>query len=251
MRKSNKPNYYQMKGRVIQQSPLYMREPPTQIITRPYLDKLYKMLKDYKYPIPIPIIPDPTTTIVMLDNTLGAFFPGDTSESHQFGIEDLKTIMTTQDKPRLPDGYHYEYAVVMYGFYSQRSGEQDNMQFHIDWHTNLLAVGDNPFQIFLKTVDRAIISMGMRTAAPYPEAAYRVKIPRYTVSSGGAISFGFTEADTMDAQPWDQTYYPIIDTRSTPTDLYYGHLEIVPNTGYIADDDFHMILTVMCFPTPN
>lgn len=34
LRKANTPNYYQMKGRIIQQTPLNMRNVPTEIMSR-------------------------------------------------------------------------------------------------------------------------------------------------------------------------------------------------------------------------
>lgn len=48
------PNYYQMKGRIIQQTPYYMHNPETEMITAKKLDKMYKTLIKYKYNIPRP-----------------------------------------------------------------------------------------------------------------------------------------------------------------------------------------------------
>lgn len=52
--KATAPNYYQQKGRVIQQSPRIIREPPTELMTVKKLDKMYQKLLKYKYPIPPP-----------------------------------------------------------------------------------------------------------------------------------------------------------------------------------------------------
>lgn len=251
MRKATKPNYYQMKGRVIQQTPLDIRDVPTQMITRPYLDKLYKMLIDYKYPIPSPIIPDPTQIIIILDNYLEGYFPGDPTETHRFGSEQLKSVMELQTKPRLPKGYHYEYCAVMYGFYSQTLGTQSNVQFHIDWFSNLLLTTSRPYQIFMKSVDAAINQTGMRLSSCTPISDQQMYISRYSVSSGGNINVTNNPVGDYDVNPWDQAFYPVIDTRATENDLYYGYFDIVPNTGYILNDGFHMLLTVMCIPTLN
>lgn len=55
LRKANSPNYYQRKGRTIQQTPLHMSDIPTHVISRKYLDQMYQTLKSYKYPIYSPI----------------------------------------------------------------------------------------------------------------------------------------------------------------------------------------------------
>lgn len=54
MYKANTPNYYQQKGRVIQQSPRLIQDSPNVMISKNILDKYYQTLIEYKYPIPQP-----------------------------------------------------------------------------------------------------------------------------------------------------------------------------------------------------
>ena len=249
MRKAIKPNYYQMKGRVLQQSPLFVNNIPTQMISRPYLDKLYRILKDYKYPIPSPIIPSLDNITVILDNSLGAYF-NQYLEEYQFGPEELKTAMSHIAKPKLPHDYHYEYKVLMYGFYSQEAGTQANCQFHIDWHTNLIPGDAIPPSLFTKSLDTPIAQTSMSLAAPRPASANHMGITRYLVVSGGSIQQSNTTILSTDDDPWDQAYYPIVDTAAAGTELYFGYLDLVTNSGEVAFfDAFHMILSVVCTPT--
>ena len=250
MRKANKPNYYQMKGRVLQQSPLYVNNLPTQMISRPYLDKLYRLLKDYKYPIPSPIIPNLENITVILDNHLGAYF-NEYLESLQFGPIELKDAMSNINKPKLPSDYHYEYKVLMYGFYSQDAGTQANCQFHIDWHSNLIPGSAVPPSLFTKSLDVAIAQTSMSLAAPRPASANHMGVTRYLVVGGGSIQQSNTTIESTDNDPWDQAYYPIIDTSASQTEMYFGYIEMVANSGFIPNDAFHMILSVVCIPTHN
>ena len=52
--KANRPNYYQQKGRVLQQSPRMMFNSPNVMISKTVLDNYYQTLLNYKYPIPEP-----------------------------------------------------------------------------------------------------------------------------------------------------------------------------------------------------
>ena len=128
---------------------------------------------------------------------------------------------------------------------------QENMQFHIDWYSNLMV--NNPVQIFYKTVDIAIGNVGIRISAVTPTGGENIYVPRLFVTAGGGVSIQNTPALTTDPNPSDQMFYPMIDTTATETDLYYGYLEMVPNSGYdnTPGTGPYIVMSVGVYPTIN
>ena len=254
LRKASTPNYYQRKGRTIQQSPLYMYNAPTTVISRKYLDKLYKLLKDYKYPLspspsPTPVnLPDPF--VYNIEKSIGELFPGTNTESHQFTAADLTALMADQNTPNLPTGYHYRYQLIGLGFYCTNNS-QGTAQFFIDWYSNLIGgvLSINSFSIFIKSVDTAFVNVPYRQIFAAPNGN-QIQITRAATASGGSVSVTYQNVGNKDPDPSDNGNYPLIDTDAGEHDLYYGYLKINP-TNYYYNNSPSFILNVVCIPTPD
>ena len=153
MKKASTPNYYQRKGRIIQQTPLNLFNPPTEMMTKKKLDNYYKTLLKYKYdlptiPVPIPTLPDPF--MMEYNLSIGAIFPGDTTSSHSFGNAELLAFMSTQTLPALVAGYHYRFLLIGLGI-TTSANAQNTAQFFIQWYSHLISGVSqlNSYQIFI------------------------------------------------------------------------------------------------------
>lgn len=252
MRKSNTPNYYQRKGRTLQQSPLYMYNSPTTLISRKYLDKLYKMLKDYKYPlptVPVPIVlPDPF--VYNVSRTIGSLFPGTNTESHDFTAANLLTAMSSLQKPSLPTGYHYRYQLIGIGLYCE-ANTQNTAKFYIDWYSKLIGgqLSLNSFSIFMKNESAAFVNVPYRQLFAAPNGN-QIQVAKGLTSGAGSVSVTYSNIANRDPDPSDNGNYPFIDTDAGENDLYYGYLRIVP-TNYYYNDSPTFILNVVCIPTAD
>ena len=140
LKKAPAPNYYQMKGRILQQSPRLIQEPPTEIINRDKLDKMYQTLVEYKYKFP-PVQPSYYTTynFYLLTNAIAfSDLPvGTTIDKTLF-----QQIVDQSDKPPLPSGYHYEWDVVNLIVNVSPTNALDNSRFSLVWYCSVLINGN-------------------------------------------------------------------------------------------------------------
>ena len=137
--KANKPNYYQMKGRIIQQSPRNIADTKTDVITRNYLDNAYQLLKDYKYPMAGNIdFSQYTYYFETLSISLDQI-PNNAELHNQFFQEIVED--STAARPPAPEGYHYDWDVINMIFHANQITSTDNSIFRLIWHSSLLTDG--------------------------------------------------------------------------------------------------------------
>ena len=108
------PDYYQMKGRILQTTPANNYEPPTTMINSQILDKYYKTLVDYKYPIPKSLSYQGNyISFVTVTTYLGSLF----NEVGEFDPASLLLLIegSGNKQPSIP-GKHWTYYVKMIGF---------------------------------------------------------------------------------------------------------------------------------------
>lgn len=247
----NLPSYYQQKGRSIQPKISRMYNPPMEMPSTQSLHRMYNTLVQYKYKFPSSTGNIPEPFILTSFQNFASMFPGEPTESHKFGSEELLTIMNAiQNKPVLPSGYHYNYQLIKIGMYNDYGPAQENKQFTIDWYSNLIAgqLSINNISIFVKSVDASISTFSYKELY-LSSNSNQITYIRAAVTGGGSINITQPNVGNNDPDPTDNYSYPYIDTDSGENALYYGYLQINPQTGYEQPGAIRFVLNVLCIPT--
>lgn len=245
MYKANTPNHTQRKGRILQQSPLFMQEVPTEMITRKTLEKMYRMLIEYKYIPrnymsggynPIPILNDFSNDVLQagLDLT-----PDDIHN-----LVNNKQWQTNNRVPHLPARSYYRCQVVSF-YWRSKTGQQD-MQYSIKWESNLMKVEGqiNQADIVIKSLDTALGYNQTLAVNVFPIAANQLSCLQAYVVSGGRFAVRSVNKNTNDASIEDNPYYCFIDTkfRDSENDQMYGKFVF---TGDFPDDVFFQLQFIL------
>ena len=239
--KANTPNYTQRKGRTIQTSPLFLRPPPTEMITRKKLEQMYKLLLKYKYipPIistnqysPIPLLIDFSNDVLQAGNDLT---PGDISL-----MVNNREWQTNNRVPHLPSRAHYRCQVVSF-YWRSKTGGQD-LQYSVKWESNLMNVDQqiNQADIVIKSLDVALGYNQTLAINVFPVAANQLSVLQAYVVSGQRFAVRSVNKQTNDDSVDDNPYYSFIDTdyQDPETDQFYGKFVF---TGNFPDDVFFQL----------
>ena len=263
LRKASTPNYYQRKGRTIQQTPLSLCNIPTETMTRKKLDKLYQLLVQYKYQFPERPLPSIGILPFMINTDLHMYemFPSVEGErNYHFGGTELNTLalsLLQSSYPAIVNLYNWHFQLLNIQFLSQEGLTIDNnKQYFINWNSNLLS--DNNFQIFIKSIDIGILSslvsipIEARPNGVNSETGnVIIRTDRVSVTPSGKFStISTSNLQTNDNNISDNAQYPFIDTRSGEFGLYHGELEFVPSTG-IEEGGLGAIISrlyILCIP---
>ena len=131
------PNYYQQKGRVIQQSPRVMVDPPTKMISYDDLKKMYNQLIRYKFPMPF----YQQNFTFQFQTTLQNFllkYPSTTMTPERF--DDFCQDVISQTNPALFGSKIYRFRLMGFQLANLTGATiQGNWQFKIQWITNMLS----------------------------------------------------------------------------------------------------------------
>lgn len=214
LKKAPAPNYYQMKGRILQQTPRIMKEPPTELMTRSKLDKMYDTLIHYKYSFPLPI--DPADYILYSVSSIVRF--NSLGESKDFDLDYFQPIVNSIQKPAAPDGFHYDFDVINIYYNNNVGVVNDTSRFDIIWQTSLLTSGQ--LNIMTKQVDTELSSSGIYTTLqciPYTNSTCLITRVAFT---SGNINVTTSRQSTVDTQINDDGYYPLVT--SNPTSETFG-----------------------------
>lgn len=261
LRKASTPNYYQRKGRTIQQSPLNLRNVPTEMMSRKKLDKLYRTLVQYKYQFPTRPLPSNINIqpfLIKIPQQTAEMFSGNNSKFGTLQLYQLSLSTLRTNYPEIVDLYQWEFQLLSIQFYRiLNTGPFDeNKQYFINWNSNLLQAGN--YQIFIKSVD--IAYNDYFSAAPIEERPSGinqdtgnviVRGEALAVSAGGTAVTRTNNLQSNDNNIIDNGQYPFIDTNALPDDLYYGELEFVRSSGMQEDeysDGLRLRLYVLCIP---
>lgn len=215
MKKANMPNYYQMKGRIIQQTPALIKEPPTKLITRKDLDEYYQTLIKFKYPVGPPF--DPTlytfygvTDLLRLDQLLN---------SEDFNEEYFQRFVDTLAKPDAPRGYKYVFDVI--GMLFTVEPNDDGVgRFDFVWQSNLLTSG--LVNIIDKQVGSTIEDTVYANIQCIPYTATKCMINRVAFTSSN-VNITSSRQNTNDSSIRDDGYYPLV-TSNVTQETYGSHI---------------------------
>lgn len=210
--KANMPNYYQMKGRIIQQSPARIKEPPTQMITREILDKYYRKLVEYKYPginpSPTPPPPfDPSNYIFYIhtENVSSIRLPG------QINLEYLYNNYVQQaiaGLPSAPTGYSYVFDLVSINFVRAGVTSDDTGNYSYTWNSNLFTA---PIAIIQKTQTCTQRAGGDFLIFAVPASGLNIKYSRVTFTNS-SIQYTIGSTVSTDEVHSDDGFYPLISS---------------------------------------
>lgn len=214
LRKATSPNYYQMKGRIIQQSPLNMKDPNTFIMTRDKLDEYYNILKQYKYVIPQPITPDLSAynTLVSLPYSLSEIIT-------QYGIlvnfdtEWLiaaSNIYLNDSLPSPPSGFIWKFSCLNIDFVRNGLNTTDSTRYSLVFNSpNFLT--DNQFPIIDKDADMGPYSVNSHAhiTCKRTGVANQAEITEITYAQY-SLGISSVEVSTTDPNINDNGWYPLI-----------------------------------------
>lgn len=262
LRKASTPNYYQRKGRTLQQSPLYLKNIPTEIMTRKKLEKLYRILVQYKYqfpgrPISIPIQPFTINTI----QSMYLLFPEIEQGVRNYHFDNqallaLASSNLSSSYPEIFNSYLWTFQLLNIQFQPYTTPTiDDNRQYFINWNSNLLL--NSPYQILIKSVNTGVLNTAR--AAPIEIRPNGVnsetgnvilRAERVSVTSGGLFTVSANNIPSNDNNILDNAQYPFMDTGAGESDLYHGELEFVPSTGLPEGDagGLRLLLYILCIP---
>lgn len=227
MMKANMPNYYQMKGRVIQQSPVRIKEPVTEIMTRDKLDEYYQKLVQFKYKFPTHIVnPDAffyhfnTTTITLLSL-------GETCEFNADNIYSNFVSSIISQLPAAPVNYHYIFNVTYITFSRGYFPMEDTSRFNFNWDASILQA--QQLAIISKTQDSTIEqSVQLPVLAVSTGTSNIMRVARLGYTSGN-VTFTFSNQNTNDQVTTDNGFYPLI-TNDSQSEIYGAKITYTTET---------------------
>ena len=242
------PNYFQQKGRTLQQSPARMHNSPTEMLSKQDLDKMYKTLVKFKYRFPGGGILDLPPFMITLEGTYAYAFPDTTNNTLTPPyFNNVCEIWMRNQMPLLVENYNFQYALYAIQF-QYAANTLANCQFHIDWITNLL---QNPYSLVLKTVDAPTAAYDQKSIlttanfAGYVNGQVDVRIIRNSFSAGGTLLTSSPVTPTLDTNPDDNGNYPFIDTSLLPNEIGYGAIQLVLNSGeFDVSPNFYLFIQV-------
>lgn len=247
----NRMSYYQKKGMIIQKSPRLVFNPPTEIMSKEKLDSYYRTLLAFKYKFPATGAPDTLPPFILsAEFPFEDFFPNDNNKTLDpmlFGL--MAENILYRQYPALYPLYTWGYELFQLQFTTGNQSGGLNTQFHVDWTTNLL---ENPFQIFMKTVDAEQASgqySNLVSVSPSLMLDYvSLKIVRITVAAGGAFSSTSVNQISQDPDITDNGNYALLSTLSDAQ--YNGTLSLVVNSG--SDyANYRVRAFFICYGTKN
>lgn len=213
LKKAPAPNYYQMKGRILQQTPRILKEPPTELMTRSKLDKMYDTLKQYKYNFPLPFDP----SLFVFYSVSNQITLDSLGESIDFDIDYFQLVVNSIPKPAAPDGYHYNFDVINMLFYKDQNVRTDTSHFDFNWQSSLLTPGQ--VSLITKQVDSTITNDLYSTLQCVPYSTNKCLVTRFAFTASG-INVTFSRQSTVDTQINDDGYYSFVT--SDPQSETYG-----------------------------
>lgn len=221
LRKAPPPNYYQMKGRIYQQSPRIMKEPPTELITRSKLDKMYETLQKYKYPFPNPPAIDPSQYFFnVITNPVNLY---SLPENVDFDIQYFQNIIDGLEKPPVPPGYHYNFDVAHLYFSYRSIGSTDPSRYDLIWQSDFLQ--NRQLNILDKQIDSNIDHATFATIGCVPYQTNQCLVNRIYVTAA-AVNITSSKQTTVDPVVIDDGYYPLVSSDST-SETYGSKLSYV------------------------
>lgn len=216
--KANAPNYYQMKGRIIQQSPSRIKNADTELITMDKLKKMYQTLITYKYPIPSapPINPDSffyhfnTSSKGLISLGTEYVFTSDNI------LTDYVSYVLSQLPPP-PDEYHYVFNVTYITFNHGLFATTDTSRFNFNWDASILQA--QQLALISKTQDSAISGqVQLPVLAISTGSANQMRVARIGFAAS-SINLTFSVQNTTDQVTTDDGFYPLI-TNDVNSEIY-------------------------------
>ena len=249
LKKASTPNYYQRKGRIIQQSPLRIRNSDTTMMTSKKLDKMYQTLLQYKYKFPSsPNINLPVFSFIRQTGFTALFYQNTTFD--QTRLKAMGDEFMYSAYRYIYDNYNLTYALSVIQF-NAPPGIDANSQYHLDWSSNLLA--NSPQQLFIKSVDTALNNSNINSTEVHirspVQSQNRLSYTRFAVTSGGGINSSNQLVNCNDPDQSDNGSYPFMDTAFNSDGLYYGSLEYVQNSGNLSQG--YITLIILATATPK
>ena len=240
------PNYYQMKGRTIQQSPARMRDVNPFMMSSKRLNDMYQTLIQYKYKFPVTIYqPFMVNYKFTAYNLFGS--------SAMLTRDRFKIMMDAYMNSRFPDLFtrqpNWQYRLFYFQLENANEVEiMEDIQFHVDLYTNLIGHDDNPVQIVFKTLNNPLNPGTVSpTMSVQPVNNGQLRVYRLIFMNSGNFAQSSTNIRTTDPDINDQGFYPIMDTDARDSDLYASQIEWVgpsPPQGL----GFNFICDVLCIP---
>lgn len=239
--KANKPNYYQMKGRIIQQTPTKIKEPPTSLVTKQVLDKYYKILQNYKYPIPMPIPPS-------YDDMNFSFRTQVISYTNIPDTINLDYIFNNFVQPKIPDlpvippGYAYHFQLTSINFNYNLPLIEDTSNYSFTWNSNLT---DNPIALIVKSVSSSIGTLFQGDIFCIPSSSNSMRAAQITFNQG-SVNYRFTNFGTTDQVATDDVLYPLM-TSLQNQETYNATID-VSKTGNSTGTTIRFQITIFLAP---
>lgn len=209
LRKAPVPNYYQMKGRILQQTPSHIKESDNPIMSYNKLNKMYQTLVSFKYPFPKapPIDPDSffyhynTSNVNLLQY-------GTEFEFTQSGIYDTYVVPILAQLPPAPENYSYIFNVTYITFIHGLFTANDTSRFSFQWNNPILS--NNPIDIITKNNDSSISGqIQLPVLAVSTGTSDQMRIARLNYG-GNNIGVTFSVQTTTDEVTTDDGFYPLI-----------------------------------------
>lgn len=218
--KANMPNYYQMKGRIIQQTPSKIKEPVTDLMTSEKLKKMYDTLIRFKYisgsspsPSPTPTPFDPTPYTFTYDTTPILF--SNLTDTFEFDQAYFNTILINTEKPDPPAGYSYHFDVIQL-FFEAGPVSSDTSLFSVTWDTQL--VTNLPVYFFRKTASSTLSTTYYATCMCVPRENGKCTVFVSNVSAN-TLSPSANQYNSSVALDVSGIPYPIV-TSDTTSEAY-------------------------------
>jgi len=215
MKKANMPNYYQMKGRIIQQTPSNIKNSETELMNQDRLEKYFDTLVKYKYPFPSPPVPPPLPG--GFENFIYNFHTSNILYSElpdTINIEYLYNNYVSDVLGNLPDApTGFQYGFQLNSIYMFRSADPstDTSRFTFTWNTSLTT---NPISIITKTVDTTYADdfLAEVICIPRHNNQFSVTQINYTLQN---IVYRFSNFTSSDESTVDDVFYPLLSSQNT------------------------------------
>ena len=274
-RKALTPNYYQRKGRTLQNQVGFIPNPPNEIISHDILDQYYAALKKFKYknanfdyfPSGFNFILNLSLQQIFKDHPVYDPDQPDHILYYEFHPQHFKAIcnqyMSTH-YPQLMGDYVWEYQLNLIQWNTDGVSQPfaQNIQFAVDLIHNLFNLPEtgNSVTLFYKTLNPPIlpsITGAILALQPYnyTEGHVNLQYQRTTVSGEGGYNYTAYIAPTKDITFNDNGDYTYMfsEAAGQPGSIKYSFFRLVYNTEYTdvsPNQKVRLLILALPYPAP-
>ena len=238
--KANIPNFYQMKGRIIQQSPSNIKEPVTENMTQKKLTQMYETLIKFKYPPVMSNLPfDPTPYTFVTDSE--PIILSEIADNVVFDNNYFQNMLDNFEKPNAPEGYSYYFDVIQC-FIEAGVIENDTSRFYLAWNSTFVG---GTSSLFSKLTDSTYTTLNSGTSLVLPRTS--ANITKYHVDLR-ASEFAYLVTSVATSPYLINNSTPIaLVTSNVTEETYASNLQFVRSVTSDNQDHFSISFRLLIY----